>query len=72
MSTSSLEELHPFAETIGLKREWFQEFSGVNYHPHYDLTTMRMIQKAIRAGAEQVSPKVIVAHFRELRELNDG
>src|SRR5262249_20040206 len=34
VSDASLEELHQFAESLGLRREWFQEKSI----PHYDLT----------------------------------
>jgi len=41
-----LEELHRFAQHIGLKREWFQR-SRV---PHYDLTPRKRAQ-AIAAGA---------------------
>lgn len=29
-----LDELHKFAQSIGLKREWFQDHPA---HPHYDL-----------------------------------
>lgn len=39
-------QLHEFAESIGLKREWFQ--SG--RVPHYDLTQARRAE-AIRMGA---------------------
>lgn len=30
----SIEELHIFAQSIGLKREWFQSHPR---HPHYDV-----------------------------------
>ncbi len=43
-----LEELHTFAERLGLRRKWFQD----GRHPHYDLTyTKRLI--AIRLGAKE-------------------
>jgi hypothetical protein len=29
-----IEELHEFAQSIGLKREWFQDHPR---HPHYDV-----------------------------------
>jgi hypothetical protein len=45
----SLEELHAFAETIGMKREWFQDTKL----PHYDLTEARR-HKAVKEGAIEV------------------
>lgn len=42
-----IEELHEFAQRIGLKREWFQEHPRV---PHYDLRPS-MRRKALAAGA---------------------
>lgn len=42
-----LEELHAFAERIGLRREWFQVHAKM---PHYDLTPKRR-ETAIEAGA---------------------
>ncbi|MGH3611253.1 MAG: DUF4031 domain-containing protein [Pseudonocardia sp.] len=46
-----LAELHRFAQSIGLRRAWFQDKpSG----PHYDLTD-RLRRHAIHAGAHPVS-----------------
>jgi hypothetical protein len=42
----SVEELHAFAESIGLKRGWFQDKTL----PHYDLTPF-MRDKALESGA---------------------
>jgi hypothetical protein len=56
ISNDSYHELHDFALQIGLKREWFQE-------DHYDLTTSRMIEKAKRFGAKEVSSKEIVRNM---------
>lgn len=42
-----LEELHQFAEKIGLRRAWFQDRPGL---PHYDLTPSRRAA-ALNAGA---------------------
>jgi hypothetical protein len=42
-----LEELHAFAERIGLRRSWFQQHKVM---PHYDLTPNKRAQ-ALRAGA---------------------
>lgn len=49
----SLEELHAFALSIGLKRCWFQN----HRHKHYDLTTRRKVLAAIEAGAWSVSTR---------------
>ncbi len=47
-----LEELHAFAATIGMRREWFQ--SG--RWPHYDLTKGRRLV-AVRAGAVEITSR---------------
>ena len=52
----TLEELHEFALSIGLKREWFQEH---NNFPHYDLTAKRRAN-AISKGAIEIDKKRIV------------
>lgn len=49
-------ELDNFALKIGLKLEWFQD----KKLPHYDCTTQRKINKAIKFGAKLVSSKKIV------------
>jgi hypothetical protein len=61
ISSHSVEELHCFAKTIGLKREWFQDHPR---HPHYDLTTTRMIIKAIQYGAHMATSREIVKMLR--------
>ena len=40
----TLQELHIFARSVGLKREWFQEHRR---HPHYDITTSRKLRKIL-------------------------
>ncbi|MFY2658671.1 DUF4031 domain-containing protein [Achromobacter xylosoxidans] len=45
-----LEELHCFAERIGMRREWFQQSRVA---PHYDLTPNRRA-KAVSLGAVEV------------------
>ena len=58
MVADSLEELHLFAETIGLKRHFFE---GVRKgHPHYDLTNKTIMSKAIENGATIVSSKKVL------------
>ena len=70
-STESADELHAFAKTIGLKREWYQTPSvskktrkvaqmGPEYAAHYDLTTGRMKAKAALCGAIEVHPFELV------------
>ena len=54
----SIDNLHFFAQSIGLKRCWFENKKGKK-RPHYDVKG-EMIQKAINAGAKQVSSKEII------------
>ena len=60
ISSKSVEELHLFGKKVGLKREWFQE----KKIPHYDITTKRMLNKCLKAGAIKVSAKSIVVLTR--------
>jgi len=46
----NLDELHAFAKSIGLKREYFQR----SVVPHYDLTPSKRA-KAVKAGAVEKS-----------------
>lgn len=48
----TVHELHGFAASIGLKREWFQDTK----HPHYDLTVGKRKQ-AIIAGADVITAR---------------
>lgn len=61
-SDTSLEELHEFAERIGLKRRWFQG----GRHPHYDLNASKRAL-AVASGAHEVDRRGLVAAFRRLR-----
>lgn len=49
MFADSVEELHEFANKIGMRREWFQD----KKLPHYDLTAKRR-QLAMQYGAIEV------------------
>lgn len=51
-----IEDLHKFAERVGLKREWFQ---GDRKHEHYDVFGSK-VKRVIAAGAEQVTNKEIM------------
>lgn len=52
----SLDELHAFAQKIGLKREWFQDHPK---HPHYDIFGI-MYNKARKAGAKFVMDRAFI------------
>jgi alkanesulfonate monooxygenase SsuD/methylene tetrahydromethanopterin reductase-like flavin-dependent oxidoreductase (luciferase family) len=56
ITDGEIEELHEFAEEIGLKRAWFQDHPT---HPHYDLTESRQI-RAVAAGAKLVTSLELV------------
>lgn len=45
----SVEELHRFAESLGLKRSWFQDRPRF---PHYDLTASKR-KLALKKGAKE-------------------
>jgi hypothetical protein len=50
LQADSVEELHAFAASLGLRREWFQAKPGRPEHDHYDLTR-RGRERAIELGA---------------------
>jgi len=60
-----LEELHVFAERIGLRRAWFQTDSRVA--PHYDLTPSRR-DAAVALGAVELDRRGAVAVWKKRRE----
>ena len=62
VSDHSLEELHEFAEGLGLRREWLHTRAGRGRDraiPHYDLTG-EFYEMALSRGAEVVSSKDLV------------
>lgn len=60
---TTIQELHDFANWIGLKRCYFH---GVRKgHPHYDLTTDLMICRVLVRGVKVVSSKEIVQILKE-------
>jgi hypothetical protein len=61
ISDTSLEELHAFAEKIGLKRGWLHHTPG---RPHYDLVTEDIRQRARDAGAKFVGRRELIAAIR--------
>lgn len=50
VTDGDLEELHAFAQRIGLRRGWFDAHSI----PHYDLTSGKR-EEAVRAGAFELA-----------------
>ena len=58
----SVEELIEFAESIGMRREWFQSKST----PHFDLTAEGRAA-AVAMGANELNNRELVAKIRELR-----
>lgn len=61
----TLDELHAFALSIGMRRAWFQ---GSNRLPHYDLNENRR-RIAIKAGAIELDRHGFVEKMRELRAI---
>ena len=59
-----LEELHAFAESIGMRREWFQSHRVA---PHYDVTPSRRAL-AVSLGASEVGRREASAIWRARRE----
>lgn len=59
-----LEELHAFAQRMGLKREWFQPH---RIAPHYDLTPSRRAT-AVTLGAIEVDRRTASGIWRARRE----
>jgi hypothetical protein len=50
LQADTLDELHAFAESLGLKRPWFQSRPGRPWNDHYDLTRSKRAL-ALRLGA---------------------
>jgi hypothetical protein len=66
MVADSSDELHAFANALGLKREWYQEHAT---HPHYDLTTPSIYKKARNRGAIVITNREILAKCAEVNKL---
>lgn len=66
MFADSLEELHEFAERIGMRRAWFQN----KKLPHYDLTANRR-QLALRNGAIEVDIAWVKQRLKNRTQLGN-
>jgi hypothetical protein len=51
------EELHTFAQKIGLKRKWYQ---CPDTHPHYDLTTRKKYREVLDLGVKIVEAREVL------------
>ncbi len=61
LMANSIDELHDFAQKIGLKKEWFQNHPK---HPHYDLFGIK-INLAIQKGAILLTSKEMIEKQKE-------
>ena len=63
LASNNLQELHIFARSIGLKRQWFQEHL---HHSHYDITTSRMLKRILSKDIViRVDTKQLLRKFRK-------
>jgi hypothetical protein len=65
------EELHRFAATMGMQRQWFQYKSGRPHHAHYDLPERARVE-AVANGAVEVTWRQLGRMLRDLRLSNEG
>lgn len=63
--SDNLEPLHRFAESVGLKRDWFQQRPGKL--PHYDLTA-KMRTRAVLLGAMSLTREEASAIFKHWKK----
>jgi hypothetical protein len=66
LQADSVEELHAFADTLGLRREWFQTRPNRPDRDHYDLNRVGR-DAAILAGALPETAREGVVRRRALR-----
>lgn len=65
----TIEELHVFADQIGLRRSWFQHKLGGM--PHYDLNGTRRTLAVIN-GAQEADACKTVEYIRKWRQLQEA
>lgn len=59
----SINELHAFAEQLGLKRVWFQDRT---MYPHYDVT-VKVKKRALALGAYAGNKRTIITCAKRLK-----
>lgn len=64
MVADTLDELHEMADTIGVKRRWFQCPPKTKY-PHYDISLGKKII-AVKNGAKLISVRETVKYAQNL------
>lgn len=64
LTADTVEELHEMAETIGLKREWFQKGS----HPHYDVSESKRQQALVHGAIEETVRDGAIRRMRQRDE----
>ena len=64
MIATTVEELHTFAEKIGVHRCYYRN-PRKKRHPHYDLMTKKAIKAAFDNGAEFATDRQIVTLCRQ-------
>ena len=66
MIGDDIEDLHEFAQKIGLRRGWFNDYK---HKPHYDILETPL-QRAIKSGkVTVVSPEYIDSFFKKKTKL---
>lgn len=72
MSSPDIEALHKMADSLGLKREWFQGTGNNKLCPHYDISKSKK-SEALRLGAIEVSDKELIRQcYPVLKSWMDG
>ena len=64
MTADTLEELHAMADTIGIKRRWFQQPPKAS-HPHYDISLGKRAL-AIKNGAKEIRKYALLFYAAKL------
>lgn len=64
MTADTLEELHEMAQSIGIRRKWFQDKSI----PHYDISLSKRAM-AVELGAIEETSRESVTRIRKERGL---
>jgi hypothetical protein len=71
LTADSDDELHRFAQQLGLRREWFQDHHRDATRHHYDVTEPTR-QRAIEAGARAVTWREAARERRLRRAAQAG
>lgn len=69
MMADTEEELHLMADKIGVARKWYQNHK--DSLPHYDICKSKKLL-AISFGAEQVTDRWLVTHFKLSDKLKEN